>query len=471
MQEFYRTMAGSVRPSPVPVRDVTMPDIAASDLTGRDMQDIEQLLPSLFFLEPAQDGRYTITAPLFVLPNGEQIELRGRWMSLLNTGGRNIQRAPDAEEKRSDEGRSERRTGGEYSAAVYGERGQVAVNASGIVEASIPLRLFRVELDCARPGRFKAGPRTVTLIRCENDFVELREAGGLLEEAPDIRVYGAAGRLQVAEQAADPVFAGGKSILDFQFKNRPVRIEGRRFRLLVYGTARRIIVNFPAQMARKSFNVRASAPPAGMEAGSNRFLRPVNLETGTYRIDRAAVRGKTPRAESVRGSKEEMELILPLADHPGARFADCRLDSSQLEGMRLQPGAPQASEGACRVRVRRISGAGGERLRGTWKVRYPLTYAASLAGPGDSAGVSVRLQGGKVVLQAPADLPEPEHIAGLAAFRGRLFPLQPLRIVSRIPAEKHFWGRVEKIWFARLTDWIEYEAAFDLPAPEESAGQ
>jgi hypothetical protein len=495
MQRFFRAMEEGMKPSAGPAAEELMQSSPEPrDLTAGEIARIEKTLPSSFFLEKDFSGRIAVKSPVFVFPNADHMQIQVQWTQVLSAQKKNILRKPTAAEAEDDKlfQRSERITNGEYSAVLRIQKDQEAASAVGMAEVSIPLRFFRAEFDCKKPGPSKAGPHEFTLVRCENDFVELRQKTS--EKTPlqaDIRIYGANGRLKVSQQSTDAVFPGGRTILDLTFKDRPDTIEGRRMRFLVSGSARRVVVLLPAQAARKKMNVQAFAEPdpralKSNKAPQNRFVQAVNLETRAAVLPEAQLQTLEPVAtrSSAYFGFNEPGVLFRLPAHPGAVYAVCEFTDIELRDAAGKPvqfetafaGYDRDKKG-CHIRFQKADGEGPPAfasVRGKLNLRYPASYASYLTdGRSSISGVRVQIDGMKVTFytaQGVSIADSDKSIRGLAASGGNLFPLFPLAYSESGSDEKgdylvrFFWGNVEKVWFALAGDWTQTEKNFDLKA-------
>lgn len=482
MQRFFRALDEGMKPAAGPVAEELIYDPETRDLSLAEIAGIEKALPRLFFLEPEASGRTAVKSPLFVLPNADHIQMQVQWTSALNAQKKNVLRkatAAESEEDRSFQ-RSERITNGEYTAVLRTQNNEPAVRASGTADVSIPLRFFRAEFDCAKPGSAKAGPHEFTLVRCENDYAEIRQK--TTDRTPldvDIRLYGLNGRLKVSQQSTDAVFPGGRTIVDLTFKDRPDKIEGRRFRALAHGLVRRIVVLLPAQAAKKKLQVQALAEPArDSSSAPNRYGHSVPLPELSVTLPEAAIRGV--QAESTRSYAyfgfNEPGVLFPLPPHPGRDYAVCefaRLDLVDENGESVAfetsfAGYDRERKG-CHVRFQTETGEvpAFSRARGMLKLRYPLSFSSYITdGRTSIPGVRIRIEGMKVTVETDQSSTE-TSLLGLAALNGRLYPLRPLSNVQtaadgRRRGEHLFWGSVEKVWFVMTGGWTEMEKSFDL---------
>lgn len=493
MQRFFRALEEGMKPASGPVaEELLAPAPEPRDLTAAEIAHIQKTLPTLFFLEKDFSGRTRVSSPLFVLPNAPHMQLTVAWTQALNAQKKNVLRKPTAAEAEDDRmfQRSERITNEEYSAVLRTEKDERAVSALGSAEVTIPIRFFRAEFDCARPGPAKAGPHEFILVRCENDFVELRQKTS--DRTPletDIRIYGARGRLKISQQSTDAVFPGGRTILELTYKDRPSAIEGRRMRFLAHGAVRRVAVFVPAQTAKKKMSVQAFSEPdpqtmKSTRAAQNRYLPAQALKTERALLpekDLRAIQPAATRSGAYFGFNEP-GVLFALPAHPGAAHAVCDFTDIELRdagGKTVQFETAYSGydreKNACHVRFQKPDSEGPpafSAVRGKLKLRYPLSYTSEITDV-KSAG-DLRVDGMKVTFITPENSPglaDPaKMLLGLALSGGNLFPLFPLAYNESGVNEngnyvtRFFWGNVEKVWIARTGGWVEIEKEFDLPA-------
>lgn len=504
MQSFFRALEDGMKPAAGPVTDELLPSSESRDLTAPEIARMEAALPKIFYIEDDFSDRIAIKSPLFVLPNASGIQVQGQWAQVLNAQGKNVLRKPSAEEVESDKTfqRSDKSANGEYSTILRIQKEEKAVSASGTVEVSIPIRFFRAEFDCAKPGTQRVGPHEFTLVKCQNDYVELRQRTSERTPVdPDIRIVGSKGRLKVSQHSTDAIFPGGRTLLDLKFKDLPNAIEGRRFRFLAHGTARKVVVLFTAQAAKKKIAVQAfSAPdPAlGQKARQNRYLPAVPLETRAQTIAPAELRklSAVPTRSSAYFGFNEPGVFFALPSHPGTDHAVCEFTELELLD---EAGKPVPFETAfagydserkgCHVRFQKAEADGPpvfKTARGKLKLKYPASFASHLAdGRSSIPGVRIKFEGMKVTLRfaegGPSLTESDKFIRGIATLDGKSYPLAQLsHSDSGSDAEgtyvsRFFWGSVEKLWFVLLGEWTEVEAPFSLeaapPLPDENRGK
>ncbi len=484
MQEFYRALESGLLPSLSPVSEENEPDLPAENLKPSDEETIARLFPRMFFIT-GRGTRRSIESPLFALPNGNHAAVTATWTGVYS-GSKNVMRPPSASEEEEDRAfrRVDRVDQGNYSTVVRTTSEEVD-RASGTAQIRLPLSFHSAQLDCAKPGIVKAGPHELALIRCQNDYVEFTEKTPDLHSAePFVRIYGSRGVLVRVQSSVDPVFSGGRSLIDLKFRELPIRAEGRRYRFLSKGRATRVVVSYPDRMLVRTFAVSAEAEP---EPGnpkskpSNRYVRtPAPPSSGTVSDSdlRAGLSLRTTRSAGYFDFNQPL-VVLSLPDVPGLRFAQAEWDAvlTDAQGnslpVSLQNSGCSEAERSCAARIEgKESIPESGRVRGAVRLRIPRTIQVVRDRFPES--IRVHASGLRVTVDLP-DSPTGPLLANedaIQAFgesgslRGALqmLPVREMKLNdSGRMRTRFFWGTVSSVQLILTRDWTDVSLPFDLP--------
>jgi hypothetical protein len=506
MQEFYRALDAGLVPILDAVAEETKAEPPTRNLTDADEKSIQEIFPRIFFVDAASRGSLDIQAPVFVIPNGNLARITSSWNRVL-LHGKNILRKPTADEIEEDTTfrRVDQVDAGNFRTIIRtSPHDSGPVTAIGQVVLELPLTFHTATFDCEKPSAAKVGVYEFQLRRCTNDFVEfIQKTPEAHPLEPTIRIYGASrDPLVVVQSSVDALFPGGKGILDVDFKSLPDRIEAKRYRFLVKGKAKRIVLSYNDRVLKKTFSVTALSEPDYQNPKSspnNRFVNitPVASQMISDSELRSSLKVAAERNPAYFGFNTP-RLILEAPAFSGLKYAKVEWKDVQLIDPKGQPVAFSLSDSACdfekhscTVSLEDKTGDGFpaySRATGKVGIRLPRSVLVSRGPFADKVAISAR--GMRVDVSLPGSPPDSPLLApGGVIASGRtgnfVGPLQKLAFESTEsesenengesssrPGDRtetrtfYFWGDVADVQLVLTRDWTQVELSFDLPAPQ-----
>jgi len=462
---------------------------------------LERLGKSYFF--GMRMGRHlTIEGDLSFFPLLAQGTLEVQWTKVLGPGAKNVLGKPSREETTeaaqlarfglrpvawSKEGLRSEVT---LPLVVDAERAAL-VKAEGKAKLKVPTTFARIELPCTAGAKATTEGRTATVRRCENDFLQLDWSG---TEEPDVVIRDASGRrLAAGPSTSLPVFKGGRTPLELEYRELPVTIEGKRMSFNVHGKVGSVLLVLPKEWTEKTLTVIATPEPTvdgekPVKVAAPRALWDPPAGTGLTKITAAAVRSGT-RVVAARTyavvdyNQPKVEVRLPRVDN--SLYASMEFPEATLVDASGKP-VPHREDSiwvrwpelSNEVRFSTESGEGIvelARARGTVKLHFPVamhTVTLTRAAP-VSGALKAEFKGARVtIIGEGTDEPRLSTPSGAphAFDLVRAFDKNGERL-RQIGSEswsddRHllaFWGEPVEVRLVVADQWEDLELSYDLP--------
>lgn len=492
--ERVKKMMGSrdhqVAPSKGPLKTEIDREPAPVDLAPEAVDRIvDQLAKSFFFGFHLRDS-LKFEGDVFFVPNLAQVALTVEWKTVLGEGRQgNLLRPPTEQEREKDKrSRSEElsKMGDDYrySAEVRlttDDSDMMLTRAEGEGVLRLPTEFARWKFACGEVGKVQKGEGIeVRLERCERDFVEISRRGARGEFIVILR-NAAGARLDITEMESFPLFKGGKTVVQLDYSDLPIKPEAQRERYLAKGEVKTIELALAKTFTERKFAALATPEPSPLrappiaptvvrylpEAGEALF---VDLSSSELRRE---TRLQATRSYAAFGfNTPELKVILPRGDN--SAYASIDFGEPKLIDGR---GAPVAYElergGESEIRFTNPNGRESiqfARVKGSVHIRYPAKVRTIRLTPKqpEKDGVAAVFAGGKVELVLPENLAQvsfpPEYLRPLRGYlEGRR--VRQLSDFSSIGDRQsfYFWGTIDELRLNVVDRWEELDLLINLP--------
>lgn len=514
LRTMMQAMSAELGPTKGGTRAEALDEIPApADLPPQALAKLVERLSTSYFFGPRVGRHLTVEGDLSFFPLLALGTLDVQWTRVVGPAGRNLLGKPSKEEAAefarfglrplawSKEGLHSEVT----LPLVVGAERSPLVKAEGKAKLKVPTTFTRLELPCSAGAEATSEGRIATIKRCENDFLQLDWAGA---EEPEVVIRDASGRrLAAGPTTTQPVFKGGRTPLDLEYRELPVTIEGKRMSFNVHGKVASVLLVLPKTWAEKTLAVTATPEPTvdgekPVKVAVPRTLWDPPAGTGLVTTSAAAVRSGTHIVAArtyavVDYNQPKLEIHLPRIDN--SLYASMELPEATLvdaSGKRVAHREDSAwvewPELTTEVRFSTESGEGlveFARARGTVKLHFPiamrsvtLTRAAPVSGTlkAEFKGARVTVIGEGAVeprLSTPKGAPRAFDL--VRAFDKNGERLRQLGSSSERRGDgRHllaFWGEPVEVRLVVADQWEDLDLAYDLPPsrllPPDKQGQ